>query len=539
MPRNARTARRGSLAAAQRFARAVLLALALAWSGACGADGEASKPAAASAAAADADVPLARIEGEIELSHGALLRRAAERARATGGLLLLELDTPGGSVEVMRQLVAQIDEAQSSGLRVIGWVEGEAASAGALIAMACDLLYLRSSASMGSATPIQIIPGLGLVQLGAEEREKIQSNLRAQFRAVAERHGRPPLLAEAMIGTDHEVREVRVAGELRLVSRGEWDDLRESGVPCELVRTLVREGETLSLTGAEAVALRVANGLAEDRAELLAKVGRAGANVELLERRSSEVWAEQIHRYAFALLAAAAIFGLMELKAPGFGLPGALSLAALAAVLFARWVNGTAQLEHLLIAGLGAALVALEVLLLPGTMWLALSGVVLLAFGVLGSGLGPAFEWSNEFDRELLFRSTLHLLLLAVAAIAIGFFVMPRLSRAPLLGGLVLDPERKRRGRESQAPAHPRGAASGPAGGAASVGALGCALTPLRPVGKVELEPGSAHEASAVGLALEAGARVRVLEVQGGRLLVEAAELRESSAGAARTESPR
>jgi len=499
------------------------LLLALASLAACGAG--TSEPGAGSTQSPAEPVPIARITGEIEFSHGALLRRATDRARASGGLLLLELDTPGGSVEVMRQLVQQLDEAQSSGVRVVGWVEGEAASAGALIAMACDLLYLRPSASMGSATPIAILPGFGLIELGAEEREKVQSNLRAQFRAVAERRGRPPQLAEAMIGIDQEVREVRVAGELRLVSRGEWEDLRESGTPVELVRTLVREGETLSLTGAEAVALRVADGLAEDSAELLAKVGRAGAQLELLERRGSEIWAERIQRFSFALLVVAAIFGLMELKAPGFGVPGALSLAALAAVLFSRWVNGTAQIEHLLIAFLGAGLVALEVLVLPGTMWLALIGVALLAFGVLGSGLGPAFAWSNEFDRELLFRSTLHLLLLVLAVIVVGFFVMPRLSRAPVLGGLVLDPERKQRDAAAKS-----GLASGAPQSAARAGALGRALTPLRPVGKVELELGSEHEASAVGVALEAGARVRVLEVQGGRLLVESAEPPQSRA---------
>lgn len=494
-----------------------LLALVLALVGVAGCGGSDAGARGESAQSAAEPVPLARIEGEIELSHGALLRRAFERARASGGLVLLELDTPGGSVDVMRQLAEQMDEAQTNGLRIVGWVEGEAASAGALLAMACDLLYLRPSASMGSATPIAILPGFGLIELGAEEREKLQSILRAQFRAVAERRGRPPQLAEAMIGIDQEVREVRVAGELRLVSRSEWEDLRESGTPVELVRTLVREGETLSLTGAEAVELRVADGLAEDRAELLAKVGRAEAQVQLLERRGTEIWAERIHRYALVLLVAAAIFGLMELKAPGFGVPGALSLAALAAVLFARWVNGTAQIEHLLIAGLGAALIALEILMLPGTMWLALIGAALLAFGVIGSGLGPAFAWSNEFDRELLFRSTLHLLLLALAAIVVGFVLMPRLSRAPVLGGLVLDPDRKRRGNAAAS-------AAPSASGRAQAGALGRALTPLRPVGKVELEPGSEHEASAVGSALEAGVAVRVLEVQGGRLLVEAAE---------------
>lgn len=473
-----------------------------------------------------------RIEGALDggtLSH---LRRAVEGAEERDDLLLVELDTPGGEIELMWQLARALAHASESGTTTVAWVNDRALSAGALVALACDRIVMRSRASIGAATAVRIGP-TGLMPISADPgvQEKFNSAFRSQWRGWAEEHNRPGVLAEAMVDASVEVFLVERELERLLVSGSEWDDMKRRGEPVRLLRTICAQGQLLTLTGGEALELNLIDALGESLDEVLDKTGvSTGERTEVL-RESSDEMAAWLKSYSLLLLAGGILFALIELKAPGFGLPGAASIACFGALLFGRHLIGLADVVHILAVGLGVVLIMVEIFLVPGTLWAGLSGGALILAGLILSGLGPGVGMGYALDRALLLDSASNVagaLLLGM----IGLMILSRwLPSAPGFRRLVLtapgaNAEEGDRS-EAPAPAHGSSKARGSASdqeALAEVGEFGRALTDLRPVGKVVLDtdPEREFEATCPGQLLDPGTRVRVVEVRSGRLTVEA-----------------
>ena len=471
---------------------------------------------------AGGDVAHLRVQGALDAGTQSSLRRAVETARELAGdggrpRLLLELDTPGGEVELMWSLAGALDQASQDGVDVTCWVHDRALSAGALLAMACKPLYMRPQANIGAAAPVTLAPGGGIAQVPDETvRLKVTSALRSSFRAWAEAHDRPAALAEAMVDPDAGARRVRVDGVERVVGERDYDDLRQRGEPFELLETIAPPGTLLSLSGAQAVELGLADGLASSLDEVLAKLG--GGRAVAVERTRGDELAAWLDTFKYVLLVAGLLAAWAEVKAPGFGLPGVLSILCLGLFLFGRFLVGLADVPHVVAVTLGVVLLAVEVFVAPGTVWFGLVGGLLLVGGLVAATVWPLGGLDVPMARTLLvdeaFRFTLGL-----TAVVVGAWGLSRvLPSTPLGARLVLD------------------AAGGPQTGSAVgeaadldtkrtrlVGARGTALTDLRPVGKVRLEGGSADfEARADGAALDRGARVRVVDVTSGRLVVAA-----------------
>ena len=224
--------------------------------------------------------------------------------------------------------------------------------------------------------------------------------------------------------------------------------------------------------------------------------------------------------FAFLLLAAGLVLAYTELKMPGFGLAGILSAACFTLLLVGRHLVGLADVPHLVAAGLGLVLLAVELFVLPGTLWFGLAGGALLVFALVFSALGPGFSLSSPLDRELLQDTTFEFLLTAVASLAVMWAISRFLPETPVLRRMSLGSGGSLPG-TADVPVSFGEAV--PEGSLAQVGALGEALTDLRPVGKVRLDRDPRHEleASAAGGAIDRGARVRVVEVRTGRAFVE------------------
>lgn len=464
-------------------------------------------------------VTCVRIEGALDVGTQALLRRAIDEADGRGDRLVLELDTPGGEIELMWQLANALLKASERGVATAAWVDDRALSAGALLALSCERVYMRSHATLGSALPVSIGPG-GLAPVSQDEqvREKLSSALRAEFRGVAERRGRPGILAEAMVDPELEVLEVRVEGALRLLSATELDDLRARGIEHEFLRTVVAKGELFNTTGSEAVALGLADGLAETRAELLGKLGLSGARETVVVRARSEDLAAWLTMFRPLLLIAGFVFLYLELKTPGFGLPGTLGLLCFALVLGGQYLVGLADIPHVILITAGAACIAVELFLLPGTLWLGLVGACAILGGLIWSLAGSRVGLDYALDRAIVMREAWRVFGSGFAALLVVWGLARVLPYTPVLRAFVATPP-------PPGPASAMPEASG-AHAIARVGATGRALTALRPVGKVVLDGGGEldFEARSDGPVLEPGARVRVVEVQpSGRLLVELA----------------
>ncbi|HEX6883264.1 MAG TPA: hypothetical protein VF530_07770 [Planctomycetota bacterium] len=472
-----------------------------------------------SGAAQSGGLTLVRIDGPLDVGTQALLHRALDGARTRGDRLVVELDTPGGEVELMWQLANALLDASREGVSTVAFVRDRALSAGALLALACERVYMRSHATIGSALPVQIGPG-GLLPAAEDEevREKLSSALRGEFRGVAEKRGRSGLLAQAMVDPDVEVIEVRVEGELRLVSATEYDDLRrrQGQQPVEFVRTVVPAGELLNATGSEAVALGLADGLAESREELASKLGAAGVLPTEVLRSRSEDLAGWLYALSPLFLVAGFVLLYLEFKTPGLGLPGALALGAFAIVLFGRYLVGLADIPHVLLLVGGAGLVAVELFVLPGTLWFGLAGALAILLGLIWSFAGSRLGFEYGLDRAILVEESFRVVSAGFLALLVVWGLSRLLPHTPLLSRMVL-------AHTPVAPSSAMPEAGGARAAVARVGAAGRATTALRPVGKVVLDgdPVLDFEARAEGVEIDAGSRVRVVEVQpSGRLVV-------------------
>lgn len=469
-----------------------------------------------------------RIEGALNAGHQALFLRAVGLAKKSGAVLVMAFNTPGGEITRMRQFAGSIDKAVREGVHVVGWVDTEALSAGTWLYITTDAAYVRERSTIGAAQAIQLTPG-GM----KPAPEKYASAYRAWVRAWADDHGRNPLLAQAMIDPETEVRRVKIDGVERLISGVEWDDMVKRGDAPELLGTVVQSGELWAITGNEAIQYGFADAKAETIEELLAKEGLAGAEVVHLETSRAETLLASLHGMRILLLFLGLLFGYVELKMPGFGIPGVLSLCAFVLLFVGQYLIGLADVPHMVLAGLGVALVATELFVLPGVIWPGLIGALFLIVGLLMSQVGPGISMESAWDRAILFDATFQLVLTAVLSLAAIWLLSRYLPQTPFLGRMVLaggDPDRL-----GTAGMTAGGTSTGDADGlpesrpdsahvaSARAGATGVAKTTLRPVGIVLLDgdaPGVEHEARAEAGLIEPGARVTVVEVASARLVV-------------------
>lgn len=324
----------------------MLLCAVLAWTGVAGAAWAVGAPSAPSTVATDAPVLVLSIDGEIDLGLAALTERAVAEAEELGAAaLVLRIDTPGGRLDAALRMR---DVLLGATVPTIAFVDRDAFSAGALIAIAAERLHLAPGAVLGAATPV-----LGD---GQQADEKTVSAVRAVFRATALERGRDPAVAEAMV-------------DASLAVEG-----------------LVRRGELLTLDVEQARRVGYADGVDIDLTALLTSLGLAER--ELIEVRPA--LAERLVRVLTSgivagLLLTVGIWLLVGdvLRGGGLGLGAALGSAAIATFLFGHLLAGLAGWESVVLVVLGIVLILVEVLVLPGIGIAGVSGVVALLGGAV------------------------------------------------------------------------------------------------------------------------------------------------------------
>jgi membrane-bound serine protease (ClpP class) len=278
------------------------------------------------------------VQGDIELGLAPFVERSLAEAQSMGALaVILDIETPGGRVDAAQRIANAIADEE---IPVYAYVNRHAYSAGALIALATDRVYMRTGSVMGAATPV--------VGSGEKAPEKIVSAMRSQMRTLAEARGLDPRIAEAMVDEDIEI----------------------DGV--------VESGKLLTLTTTEAVALGYAQEVADWDA-LMADLGTSDGSVRVM----SVNWAERIVRFLSNPLVAPFLLSLgflgliAEIKTPGLGLAGLAGLLSLSLFFGSHLILGLAGLEDLIFFGVGVVLIGVEIFIVPGF------GL----FGILG-GLG-------------------------------------------------------------------------------------------------------------------------------------------------------
>ena len=408
------------------------------------------------------------IHGTIDLGLAPLLARALSEADEAGAAaVLLDINTFGGRVDAA---VAMRDSLVNAPLPTVAFINQRAISAGALISLACEKIFMVEGGTIGAAAPV--VAGAGGSQ---PADEKSVSYVRTEFRATAETRKRPAELAEAMVDADVAIDGVIEAGKL------------------------------LTLTASEAVRLGIADRIVPTAEAALAEIGMTDPT--LVEMR--ETWAETFVRFLTgpvisSLLMSVGLLGLLiELRTPGFGVPGAAGVLALGLFLWGHWIVQLAGWEELLLLAFGVVLLLLEAFVIPG-FGLA-GGLGLLA--IVGA-LGLTLVGEGATITALL-RALGQAAISILVAIAGGLVLMRFLPSLPFGRRLILGSE----------VAAERGYASPPAADRQWLGRTGTALSPLRPSGVADLD-GHRVDVVSDGAFIEAGAAVEVIRVEGNRVVV-------------------
>jgi len=415
-------------------------------------------------------VYVAPIEGIIDLGLAPFVQRVLNEATDAGAAaVILDINTFGGRVDAA---VVIRDALLNARVKTVAFVNKRAISAGALISLAAEKIVMADGGTIGAATPVQ------MGQPGAPAQpveEKTVSYVRKEFRATAESRKRPPLIAEAMVDADVEI------------------------------RGLIQKGKLLTLTTEEALKHKLADFRADTIADVLKQFDLAGAEV----RRASPNWAENLVRFlthpiVSSLLITIGMLGIiLEIRTPGFGLPGGLGVASLALFFWGHWLVQLAGWEELLLVGSGLVLLVLEIFVIPGFGLAGVLGIGALLAGLSLSLIGGGATW--EFILKAAGRVVFSLLLALVASLAVLRF----LPRLPFGRRLILETELLAGA----------GGSSAPESDKSWLGKSGTAISPLRPAGIAEIG-GERVDVVSDGELIEPGVPVVVTRVDGNRIVV-------------------
>ncbi len=369
------------------------------------------------------------VTGVVELGLAPFIERGLAEAQEVGATaVVLDMDTPGGRVDAAERISDAITDAT---IPVYTLVNRRAYSAGALIALSTDRIYMRPGSVIGAATPVD--------GSGTKAPEKIVSAMRSQMRALAEAAELDPDVAAAMVDEEIEIEGVTESGKL------------------------------LTLTTEEAVDLAYAVEV-EDYATLAQDLAGAGASTVTVTAN----WAERVVRFfsnpvVAPFLLTLGFLGLItEIKTPAFGMAGAAGLLSLGLFFGSHMIIGLAGLEDLMVFGIGLVLIGVEVFLIPGFGLFGLLGGIGVMAGLYLSLLG-GLPVSADFTRAGLVLSTTVLLIVVSAWVMLR--TLPRSSRLTRSGIFLGDRMDRAIGYES-AEARPD-----------LVGERGTAITDLRPAG--------------------------------------------------------
>ena len=415
-------------------------------------------------------VYVAPIEGIIDLGLAPFVQRVLNEAtQANAAAVILEVNTFGGRVDAA---VLIRDALLNARVPTVAFVNKRAISAGALISLAAEKIAMAEGGTIGAATPVQAGQPGGAAQ---PVEEKTVSYVRKEFRATAESRKRPPLIAEAMVDAD-----VEIPG-------------------------LIEKGKLLTLTTEEALEHKFVDFRAGSVESVLEQLGLAGAAIT----RASPNWAENLVRFltnpvVSSLLITVGMLGvIIEIRTPGFGVPGALGITSLALFFWGHWLVQLAGWEEILLVLGGLVLLAAEIFVIPGFGIAGVLGILGLMGGLTLSLIGAGATW--EFTLRAVGRVVLSLL-----AALIGSLVMLRfLPRLPWGRQLILD----------TGLSAGQGYASPPETDQRWLGKSGRAVSPLRTAGIAEID-GERVDVVSDGEFIEQGAPIVVTRMDGNRIVV-------------------
>ncbi len=412
-----------------------------------------------------------KLEGMIDPGVAAFMERVIEDAEADEvDAIVFEIDTFGGRVDAATVIRDAILDANAL---TIAFVNKRAISAGALISLACDKIVMTQASTMGATTPVD--------GSGTKGSDKTVSYMRAEMRATAERTGRDVKIAEAMVDERIDV----------------------PGLSAEA-------GRPATLTTEQALNYQIADETAETLIELLKIYDLGDAEIVEIELN----WAEHVLRIltnpvVTSILLAVAMFGLIsEVRTPGWGIGGTLSLVALGLFFGSHLIVHLAEWQELGLFAAGLALLILEVVAIPGFGLVGLAGVGAMLASLVMTQLGDYQLWSIDEIAVVSGRLAASM----IGAIILSVVLLRSLSKFPAFNRLVL---------QSETPAADGYVSSSREHDVDLVGSEGVSVSDLRPAG-IGLIAGERIDVMTDGEFIEAQRAIVVVEARGSRVVVKA-----------------
>jgi membrane-bound serine protease (ClpP class) len=416
-------------------------------------------------------VMVMEIKQEIDPRMTRYVELALSHATATAAdIVIIEMDTYGGVLTDAKDIV---DKIMSFKKPIWVFINADAASAGALISIACDSIYMSPGASIGAATVVD----------GSGERapDKYQSYMRSIMRSTAEENNRNPTIAEGMVDENVELDSVK------------------------------KVGQVITFSTSEAIRYGYCEGKVESIEEILKRNNVVNYEIDRFTLSSSEkIIAFFLNPFISGVLILIILGGIyFEMQTPGIGFAGLASLVALILYLVPYYLNGLAQNWEIIAFFVGLGLIAVEIFVLPGFGVAGIGGIIL----VIGS-LVLIMINNEAFNFEFVRMNDILMALAAAMAGLLGSMVLffvggSRLPDTKFYKKVALtDKQESIQGYTSNFITN------------IIAGKKGVTQTVLRPSGKVVIE-GTSYDAYTRGEYIDQGTPVEVINITGSSLLVK------------------
>ncbi|HBN45919.1 MAG TPA: peptidase, partial [Candidatus Marinimicrobia bacterium] len=298
------------------------------------------------------------IQGTIDLGLPPFIERTIKAAEEdNAAAIIFDIDTFGGRVDAATQIK---DAILASEVLTVAFINRRAISAGALISLSCEKIYMTGGGTIGAATAVDM--------QGQKASEKVISYMREEMASTAEKRDRNTDIATGMVDEELSFTHLVIDGDSVEVT-----DLEGR-----------KEGKLITLTTEKALKYKMIDGENETFEEVLSELGVSNASI----RSSKENWSENFVRFlthpvVASLLTTFGFLGILfELQSPGWGIPGTFGAVCLALSLGASYIAHLATMTDLLIIFVGVVLLLVEMLLIPGFGVAGVSGIGIILWGL-------------------------------------------------------------------------------------------------------------------------------------------------------------
>jgi membrane-bound serine protease (ClpP class) len=409
-----------------------------------------------------------KITQEIEPGLVPYIKRGIQEAKNNNAqAIIFEINTFGGRVDAAVQIR---DEIINTKIPTVAFINKRAISAGALISIACKKIVMSPASTIGAATVVDME--------GKKQSEKYQSYMRAEMRATAEKNGRNPIYAQAMVDETIKIPD-SIKGDNKL----------------------------LTFTAEEAYKYKYNDTILESINQIPQYLNIKNYQIIPVEKNNMDSFISFISNpVVVSILLTIGIIGIItEIKTPGFGVPGIVGLIALALIFGTNYITNIANSFEIILFIIGIVLIILEIFVIPG---FGLTGVIgfLMVVGSLFLILLPPLKMTDgDLINKVLFQITLSFIFSGIVL----YFLSKYLPKNQTFNKLILDEQTSVQAGFTSADDY-----------SYLLNKIGIAHTVLRPAGIVIIDD-KKYNVVTTSDYIDKGTKVKVIKIEGNKIIVE------------------